>query len=150
MTFRMLSLPALFLGLFLTACTTDSGKDTEKSETDASLVWAYSGTYVVDSVLAGAHTRGTLAIGANGGIDFDSGLVFEPSTYMGVYDRLFVTDSHGGPRIQVEINPAGGLPQRRFRLFVDTAAGTLEEVAYYPDAESNAGTVVRVSPAVVP
>lgn len=56
-----------------------------------------------------------------------------------------MSDSYGGPRIQVEINPVGVLPQRRFRLFVDTAANALEKVAYYPDALDDAGTVVYVS-----
>lgn len=142
---RAVSLPAFLICLFLVACTTDSDKDAEKSEGDAALVWVYSGNYVIDSVVTGMHARGTLAIGANGGIDFDAGLLFDPSTYMGVYDRLFVTDSYGGPRVQVEISPMGAAPQRRFRLFVDTAAGALEKVAYYPDAASDAGTVVLVS-----
>lgn len=145
MKFRMPLVPAFVAGLFLYACTTDSTDDVEQSENDAVLVSEYAGTYVVDSVESGAHARGNMVIGVDGAIDFDNGIAYAPADYMGVYDRLFVTDSYGGPRVQVEINPAGGAPQRRFRLFVDTAAGALHRVAWYPDAASNAGVVVQVS-----
>jgi hypothetical protein len=108
-------------------------------------VQEYAGTWSVTATTQGTHSRGTVIIDESGSIDFDAGVAFVPGEYEAVYDRLFVTDSYGGPRIQVEIKPVGSIPRRRIRIFVDTAASNVVKVAYYPDALSDAGAVVTVS-----
>lgn len=111
----------------------------------ATLIRPYAGAYLVDSVEQGAHTGGGFLIGQDGDIDFDAGLSFVVSDYADVHDRLGVTDDFGGPRLQIEIKPVPGGAPRRIRLFVDTAAGLLQRVAYYPDSSVAAATVIRVS-----
>jgi hypothetical protein len=134
--------------LALSACTTDSKDDKEGglSAADIALVARYAGNYAVNtSIPDGSHIRNTIVIDSSGGIDFDVGLTFTTAHYLGVYDRLHVTDTTGGPRIQVEIKPSGSLPQRRIRLFVDTVSDVpLYKAAYYPDAASDAGVVAEL------
>lgn len=62
------------------------------------LVTALAGTYPVTGVLRGSHTRNTVSITANGGIDFDAGTTFLRSQIQTIFDRLFIQDE---PRIQV-------------------------------------------------
>jgi hypothetical protein len=143
--FQALVLAALASAvLMLAACTTESEPEAEIGLQNLDLLQEYAGTWSVTATTQGAHSRGTVLIDESGAIDFDAGVAYVPGDYEGIHDRLFVTDSYGGPRIQVEIKPVGGGAPPRFRIFVDTAAGNLVKVAYYPDALSDAGTVVEV------
>ncbi len=100
------------------------------------LVTAYAGSYSVQAT-SGSHARGTVVIGSDGQIDFDSDKSFAPAEFLGIFDRRNVSDSAGGPRIQVELAETATLPQRRVRLFVDTATDTAIGFAFYPDVTGN-------------
>ncbi len=146
--FSFLSLFSAIVAAFaLSACILDDLKDVESVEDAASLmlVAGYAGTWSVDTTLEGTHERGSVVIGFDGSVDFDTDLSFGPEDYLGVYDRLDVDLPPHGPRIQIEINPVGDLPQRRIRLFVEVATETLTHIAYYPDADSEDGTIIQVS-----
>lgn len=131
--------------LLLGACIFDGKKDSESADS-IELVAQFAGTWAVDSIYEGTHARGTVIIGADGSIDFDTGLSFTPEDFGGhIYDRLHVTSSYG-PRIQIEIVPQGELPQRRIRLFVDLATGNLATVAYYATASETVTAAAAVSP----
>jgi hypothetical protein len=62
------------------------------------LVTNLAGTYTVTGTTKGAHSRGTVTIGDNGLVDFDSGVTFLRSQIVVIYDRLFITNE---PRIQI-------------------------------------------------
>lgn len=129
--------------LVLSACNTEPEAETGLQNLD--LIQEHAGTWHVTATTQGNHGRGTVVIDPSGSIDFDAAIAYVPGDYESIYDGLFVEDDLGGPRIQVEIKPVGGGPRPRFRIFVDTAAGNVVKVAYYPDALSDAGTVVTVS-----
>jgi hypothetical protein len=148
-----------FLSLFtataaafaLSACILDELTDIGSSEEAANLalVAGHAGAWSVDSTLEGNHDRGTVVIGFDGSVDFDTNLSFGPEDYLGVHDRLDVVPPPHGPHIEIEINPVGDLPQRRIRLFVDVETEILTHISYYPDVDSDDASTVQVSAFVV-
>lgn len=108
------------------------------------LVAAHAGTFAVTAT-SGAHARGTVTIGADGGIDYDTNLLFAIADYQGVYDRLECCQ-----RISVEMNPRADndmslAPDARHRVDVFTASSVVgSEVVrfeYFPNWPSTEGQV---------
>lgn len=102
------------------------------------LVTAVAGTYTVTEVLEGSHQRGTVTIGDDGAIDYDTGLSFTPDQYEAIFDRLDCC-----MRVSVEFNEQGDGNKPRVDLFVD-ADGALERVVYFVDGFGSDGSEVRV------
>jgi hypothetical protein len=109
------------------------------------LVAAHAGAYAVTAT-AGAHTRGTITIGDDGSIDYDTDLQFPIDDYEGVYDRLECCN-----RISVEMkqrpdNDTSLAPDARHRVDVFTASSTVGSAVvsfdYYPNWPSENGKVV--------
>lgn len=99
------------------------------------LIKNLAGTYTVQSVNGGTHSRGTFTIAADGSIDFDDGISFAPSDFALVSDRLSVLDA-----IFIDMNPWPDEPYPRVELFVDpNDQSQLVQVIYranYPGAGS--------------
>lgn len=123
------------------ACTNGGGE----APVGPCLVTHYAGTYSV-SATSGTHTRGTIIIGADGSIDYDTGLDFGTDDYQGVYDRLECCN-----RISVEMNPRGDNdpsldPGARHRVDIFTESSELGAAVtyfeYYPNWPSNQGMAV--------
>ncbi|KMT65163.1 hypothetical protein [Catenovulum maritimum] len=64
---------------------------------NADLVIKYAGTYNVVAS-SGTHTRGTVTIGTDLTVDFDTGVAFTEDDIEIIYDRTFVD---GEPRVQI-------------------------------------------------
>ena len=109
------------------------------------LVAAHAGTFSVTPSV-GTHARGTITIGADGSIDYDTSLQFEIADYQGVYDRLECCQ-----RISVEMNPrpdndpalAEGA-RHRVDVFTDasTPGGAVVRFEYFPNWPSEEGKVI--------
>ena len=77
------------------------GQFTPYSDTgvaNLNLVTALAGTYQVDSVTRGSHSRNTVVIGDDGHIDFDTNVQFAATQIQVIYDRTNITTE---PRIQI-------------------------------------------------
>lgn len=97
--------------------------------TGLNLIKALAGSYTVQSVNGGTHTRGTFIINSDGSIDFDDGISFSTSDYALVTDRLSVLDA-----IFIDMNPWPNEPYQRLELFVDPAdASVLVQAIYRPN-----------------
>lgn len=107
------------------------------------LVAAHAGTY---AVTGGAHSRGSITLGADGSVDYDAGLLFGIGDYEGVYDRLECCQ-----RISVEMkqrpdNDKTLAPDARHRvdIFTDSTSpgGAVVRFEYFPNWPSEAGKVM--------
>lgn len=96
---------------------------------ELALIIALQGTYTVQSVNGGTHSRGSFIINADGSIDFDSGLSFSPSDYALISDRLGVLDA-----IFIDLQPWPDEPYPRLELFVDpNDQSVLKQCIYRPN-----------------
>lgn len=100
------------------------------------LIKALAGTYTVQTVNGGSHTRGTFLINSDGSIDFDDGLSFAISDYALVSDRLSVLDA-----IFIDMKPWPNEPYPRMELFVDPADASKLLRAIYRPNYPNSGAV---------
>lgn len=103
------------------------------------LVTALAGTYAVDTVLDGTHTRGTVVIDENGAVDYDDGIQFGPSDYQAVFDRIDCCMRVG---IQMVVQGDGNQPT--YDLYLD-GDGNLERVRFLTDGLDSPGSEVAVS-----
>lgn len=102
------------------------------------LVTALAGTYNVQSVNQGTHSRMTLIIGSDGAIDFDSGISFTTEDYQLITDRIDVLDA-----IFIDITPYPNDPYPRLELFVDpNDASQLQSVIYRPNYPNSGATEI--------
>ncbi|MCF6442495.1 hypothetical protein L1077_24000 [Pseudoalteromonas luteoviolacea] len=87
------TLESAFLGQF-------TEKSTDGQIENLELITGFANTY---SVAGTGHSRGTVVIESNGTIDFDTGVRYEPSMIVAIFDRRKGTDGTAleEPRIQV-------------------------------------------------
>ncbi len=102
------------------------------------LISALAGTYNVQSVDQGTHSRMSLIIGSDGAIDFDSGISFTSGDYQLISDRIDVLDA-----IFIDIDPYPSEPYPRLELYVNPNDATqLESVIYRPNYPSIGATEI--------
>ena len=114
-----------FLGQFVPVAGND----------ELSLIIALAGDYTISSVDEGSHNRMTIAIDAQGTIDFDTDLSFSADDYELITDRRDCCDG-----IWVDMSPYPSEPYGRLELYVDTSGG-LSEIYYYPEYPNVSGRV---------
>ena len=100
------------------------GNNNEGAITGLALIANCAGTYTVTATTTGSHTRGTIIIGSDGSVDFDTNLSFAASPEPAVFDRLFIEDE---PRIQVNYGTDDDGPV--IQLFF-SSTGVLERISY--------------------
>lgn len=146
---------AVFMGVFalivsslVSACNLeDLIQQVTKGNVDSATVArlkTYAGDYPVQA-LTGTHLRGSVVLGADGSIDFDSATVFVLSNYQAVIDTVVAGDTLGGYHFRVDVKPLAGKPARRVKLYVDTTARLLLKAAYYPDVLNHGDSAVVVT-----
>jgi hypothetical protein len=122
-------------------CTAGGGE----AEVGPCLVAAHAGTFQVTPT-SGSHERGSITIGEDGAIDYDTSLQFPIEDFEGVYDRLECCQ-----RISVEMdqrpdNDTGLDPTARHRVdvFTDssTSGGAVVRFEYFPNWPSEEGKVM--------
>lgn len=101
-----------------------------------SLLRDLAGSYTVQSVNGGSHSRGTFIINADGSIDFDSGISFSISDYASISDRLEVLDA-----IFVDMLPWPDEPYPRLELMVDPNDPSVLVQVIYRDTYPNVGAI---------
>ena len=92
----------------------NGGGDTE-APSGIELVIALAGTYTVDTSVS-THTRGTIIIGVDGSVDFDTDLSFTAAEINEIYDRLFIVSE---PRVQINYGISDS--EDYFRIYMDPA-----------------------------
>ena len=106
-----------FLGQLVQASTGGGGPD------NIELVQALAGTYTVETVVDGTHTRGTVTIAADGAVDYDTDLSFSVDDYDAIFDRRFLsepayfietTNDGSGPRIDLLLDDNDNLIGARY------------------------------------
>lgn len=124
----------------------DGGGDGE-APTGPDMVGALAGTYEVAFVHEGLHARGTVVIGADNGIDFDSGVAFSGAETDGanVYDRLgccnrIDVDYGENGYVRLYLGENGELRDIRFEL--DGAATTISFLELLPEGDSDGQLLV--------
>ncbi|KZN62213.1 hypothetical protein [Pseudoalteromonas luteoviolacea] len=101
------------------------------------LVTALAGTYTVTGE---GHSRGTVIIGQDGTVDFDSGVSFAPSDIVAIFDRRNITEE---PRVQINYGSDDSGPS--IRIFLNSDLETIKMIVY-----SNQNEGVEVSVTVQP
>lgn len=108
------------------------------------LVVAHAGTYQVTPTV-GSHTRGTITLGEDGSVDYDTGLFFDVASYEGVYDRLECCQRVSVEMRQTPENDTSLAPDARHRVdfFTDSTAigGAVVRFEYFPNYPSEEGKV---------
>ncbi|MEQ9318187.1 MAG: hypothetical protein RIF41_03470 [Polyangiaceae bacterium] len=108
------------------------------------LVAQYAGSYDVTPT-SGTPQRGTMVIGADGAVDYDTGFDFPITDYEGVFDRLDCC-----MRISVEMtqrpdNDTSLAPDARHRVDIFTdqnvVGGVVTRFEYFPNWPSEDGKV---------
>lgn len=102
---------------------------------DVALITTYEGTYNVSSVDAGSHSRMTVTIGSDGSIDFDNGVMYTPTDYELISDRLDCCNA-----VYVDCTPYPSEPYPRFELIVNSN-GDLSGMNYMPQYPNISGRV---------
>ncbi|MEQ8471400.1 MAG: hypothetical protein RIC35_09445 [Marinoscillum sp.] len=102
----------------------DNENGTLEAPVGAEIVADLAGTYTVTETTAGEHTRGTVTIGADAAIDFDSNVSFtsEDIAVGNVFDRLECCN-------RISVNYDEDDDGRSIRLYVDDS-GVLIRVQY--------------------
>lgn len=122
-----LSADSTFLGQFTPTSGGNSG-------IDLSLVIALTGTYNVDTINFGTHSRMTITINAQGGVDFDTGMNFPAASAVSIYDQTGCCN-----RIDVEYGEINGIsPNASLRFYLD-GSGALQQIVL--QSEPNITTV---------
>lgn len=123
------------------SCSTGGGE----APVGPCLVAEHAGTFNVTAT-TGTHTRGTIILGEDGSVDYDTGLNFPITDYQGVYDRLECCQ-----RISVEMEqrPDNNTDladdaRHRVDIFTDSTSsgGAVVSFEYYPNWPSSEGKVV--------
>lgn len=95
---------------------------------DASLIGQFAGTYNVTQTIAGAHTRNTVIIDANGNIDFDTNKQINTTEFARIDNKLDCCDA-----ISVDTKPYPTTPYGRIIMYTDSTNSTLTGIDYRPD-----------------
>ncbi|MDK1309711.1 hypothetical protein [Pseudoalteromonas ardens] len=111
---NLFTMENMFLGSF----TADGGDEIANLE----LVTARAGEY---RVVGEGHSRGTVVIGSDGSIDFDTGISYAQSDIMVIYDR---TNLEEEKRIQVNYGPDNDYPL--INLFLSADGNTITSIQY--------------------
>jgi hypothetical protein len=106
---------------------------------ELALIQDLAGTYSVSNVLLGSHDRMSVIIAADGSIDFDNSIQFDPADYALITDRLDVLDG-----IWIDMLPYPSTPYPRLELFVDPADQTQLVKMIYRSNYPNAGGTTEV------
>ncbi|KZN53887.1 hypothetical protein N474_18765 [Pseudoalteromonas luteoviolacea CPMOR-2] len=89
---------------------------------------ALAGTYVVTG---DGHSRGTVIIGQDGAVDFDSGVSYAASDIVAIFDRKDITEE---PRVQVNYGSDDDGPS--IRIFLNTDLQTVKMMRYTHNTEN--------------
>ncbi|MCF2858743.1 hypothetical protein L1286_14745 [Pseudoalteromonas sp. SMS1] len=89
---------------------------------------ALAGTYVVSG---DGHSRGTVIIGQDGTVDFDSGISYTPSDIVAIFDRKNITEE---PRVQVNYGSDDDGPS--VRIFLNTDLQSVKMMRYTHNNEN--------------
>ncbi|WP_046004641.1 hypothetical protein [Pseudoalteromonas rubra] len=96
--------------------------------TNLALVTARAGEYTVTGA---GHSRGTVIIGSDGTIDFDTGTSFAPSDIVAIFDR---TNLEQEKRIQINYGADDSGPL--INLFLSTDASAITSIQYRISSEN--------------
>ena len=82
---------------------------------DIDLIAAVAGSYTVTTVNEGTHSRGSVIIGSDGDIDFDTSSFYNDTDHTAIYDRMFLdppavfVDTDSGDRVDLIFDSSGDL-----------------------------------------
>ena len=111
----------------------------------ACIVAAFAGTYEVVAT-TGEHARGTVILGADGSVDYDTDLSFVEADYDGIYDRLECCQRISVEMLQTSENDTSidADARRRVDIFTSdaTTSGDVQSFEYYPNWPGEGGKVV--------
>ncbi len=99
----------------------------DPSDNHLDLVKYLAGTYSVDYVDRGIHTRRTITIEPNGNIDFDDGVYFTASDYQRIRNNLNTLN-----RFTIHVSPYPSYPSPMLELILDKTTWKLSRVLYLP------------------
>jgi len=89
---------------------------------------ALAGTYVVSG---DGHSRGTVIIGQDGTVDFDTGISYTPDDIVAIFDRKNITEE---PRVQVNYGSDDDGPS--VRIFLNTDLQSVKMMRYTHNNEN--------------
>lgn len=99
-----------------------------KENVDATVMKTFTGTYNVTRVSSGTHSRMTVIVKADGGIDFDSNLDINVSDYARITDNLATTTN-----LSIDTKPYPVQPYGRIVMYTDSTKTRLVSMDYRPD-----------------
>lgn len=99
-----------------------------REDVDATVMKGFAGTYTVTRVAAGAHSRMTVIVKTDGGIDFDSNLDINVSEYARITNNLATTTN-----LSIDTKPYPVTPYGRIVMYTDSSKTRLTSIDYRPD-----------------
>ncbi len=106
-----------------------------EAPSNVGVLTAYAGTYTVTGTATEPlsrgfatrdHDRGTIIIGANGNVDFDTGISFTAGEIGAIYDRTFID----GDARRVHVNYDADDSGRKIQVYLDAELNVIE-ITYY-------------------